>query len=146
MSNDIINMKDNNTNELCGRLLDFAVDVILCLRTVKHSIETVDIKRQLTKSCTSAGANYEESQGTFTKKDARMKVAISLKEMRESNYFLQVISRLELGNIDQFKLLVQESMELKAILGSILHKLNVILLFGLKSLAFDLNLLNSYPC
>ena len=146
MSNDIINMKDNNTNELCGRLLDFAVDVILCLRTVKHSIETVDIKRQLTKSCTSAGANYEESQGTFTKKDARMKVAISLKEMRESNYFLQVISRLEPGNIDQFKLLVQESMELKAILGSILHKLNVILLFGLKSLAFDLNLLNSYPC
>ena len=46
--------------DLCERLLKFAVDVILYLRTVKNTIETMDMKRQLVKSSTSSGANYEE--------------------------------------------------------------------------------------
>ena len=92
-------MKKNSTNELSERLLQFAVNVILYLRTVKYSVETIDIKRQLTKSCTSAGANYEESQGAYTKPDARMKIGISLKEMRESNYFLKVADQLNHGDM-----------------------------------------------
>ena len=39
-----------NKKDLCERLLKFAVDVILYLRTVKNSIETMDMKRQLVKS------------------------------------------------------------------------------------------------
>ena len=54
-------------NDLCERLLQFAVDVILYLRTVKNNIETIDTKRQLIRSSTSSGANYEESQGSPTK-------------------------------------------------------------------------------
>ncbi|MFH1320152.1 MAG: four helix bundle protein [Bacteroidota bacterium] len=45
------------------RLLQFAVDVILYLRTVKNTLETMDIKHQLIKAVTSTGANYEEVQG-----------------------------------------------------------------------------------
>jgi len=47
-------------NDLSERLLKFAVDVILFLRTVKNTVETMDMKRQLVKSSTSSGANYEE--------------------------------------------------------------------------------------
>lgn len=54
----------NRKNDLCERLLQFAIDVILYLRTIKNDIETMDIKRQLIKSSTSTGANYEESQGS----------------------------------------------------------------------------------
>ncbi len=54
-------------NDLCERLLQFAVDVILYLRTVKNTVETMDTKRQLIKASTSSGANYEESQGSPTK-------------------------------------------------------------------------------
>jgi hypothetical protein len=36
-------------NDLCERLLKFAADVILYLRTVKNTIETMDMKRQLVK-------------------------------------------------------------------------------------------------
>jgi four helix bundle protein len=70
-------------NDLTERLLKFAVEVIRYLRTVKNTVETMDMKRQLIKSSTSSGANYEESQGSPTKPDAKTKIGISLKEMRE---------------------------------------------------------------
>ncbi len=44
-------------NDLCERLLQFAVDVILYLRTVKNTVEKMDTKRQLIKASTSSGAN-----------------------------------------------------------------------------------------
>ncbi len=125
----------NNKNDLCERLLTFAVDVILYLRTVKNSIETMDIKRQLIKASTSSGANYEESQGSPTKPDVKTKIGISLKEMRESNYFLRIHRQLKLGDVEKSNYLVQESSELKLILASILNKLGILLFF--------LNFLNS---
>ena len=86
-------------NDLPERLLQFAVDVILYLRTVKTTNETMDIKRQLVKASTSSGANYEESQGSPTKPDVKTKIGISLKEMRESNYFLRIFKSLQLGRV-----------------------------------------------
>ena len=74
-------------NDLCERLIKFAVDVIIYLSTIKNSIETMDMKRQLVKSSTSRGANYEESQGSPTRPDTKTKIGISLKEMREANFF-----------------------------------------------------------
>jgi four helix bundle protein len=53
-------MEPKKENDLCERLLKFSVSVIQYLRTVKNSIETMDIKRQLIKASTSSGANYEE--------------------------------------------------------------------------------------
>ncbi|OFX60130.1 MAG: hypothetical protein A2046_10710 [Bacteroidetes bacterium GWA2_30_7] len=109
--------------DLCERLEIFAVDVILCLRTVKNSIETMDMKRQLVKSSTSSGANYEESQGSPTRPDAKTKIGIALKEMRESNYFLRIFKRLKLGELIKCEYLVKESTELRLILASIINKL-----------------------
>lgn len=110
-------------NDLYGRLLKFAIDVILYLRTVKNTIETMDMKRQLVKSSTSSGANYEESKGSPTKPDVKTKIGISLKEMRESNYFLRIFSQLEIGEKKKIEYLVKESSELKLILASIINKL-----------------------
>ena len=105
-------------NDLCDRLLKFSIDVILYLRTVKNTIETLDMKRQLVKSSTSSGANYEESQGSPTRPDAKTKIRISLKEMRESNYFLRIFNQLKAGDVNQSEYLVKESSELKSILAS----------------------------
>ena len=102
-------------NDLCERLLKFAADVILYLRTVKNSIETMDMKRQLVKSSTSNGANYEESQGSPTRPDAKTKIGISLKEMRESNYFLRIFDHLNIGDKKRSEYLVKESSALKLI-------------------------------
>lgn len=114
---------ERRKSDLCERLLRFSIDVILYLRTVRNTIETMDIKRQLIRACTSSGANCEESKGSPTKPDAKTKIGISLKEMRESNYFLKVFNGLEWGDQPQRKYLIQESDELKRILASILNKI-----------------------
>jgi len=110
--------------DLTERLLKFAIDVILLLRKINNSEEYLIIKRQLIKSSTSAGANYEEAQGGSSKADFTNKTRIALKEMRESNFWLKVIN----GTITQDNLnsecetLIKESQELKNILGAICVK------------------------
>ena len=72
------------------RLFEFAVRVIKYCRKLPNSKEYDIIKNQLIKSSTSSGANYEEAQGASSKPDFVYKVKISLKEMRESNYWIRI--------------------------------------------------------
>jgi four helix bundle protein len=109
-------------NELCERLFNFAVDTIKFLKYLKSSSANSVIKMQLTKAATSSGANYEEAQGASSKADFVNKVRISLKEMREANYWLRILQKLENKQTMQMNLLVRESVELKNILGSICKK------------------------
>jgi len=115
---------EKKQNDLSDRLFQFTIDVIKYLRTIKSTEETRVLKYQLTKSSSSSGANYEEAQGSDTRADFNYKIAISLKEMRESNYWLRIFKSLELGNEDTSQKLVEESTELKNILGSISSKVS----------------------
>jgi four helix bundle protein len=114
---------DKEKNDLCDRLFEFAVKVIEFLKTLPYSPENKTIRTQLSKSACSSGANYEESQGGSSKADFSNKVRISLREMRESNYFLRIIKRT-VGEINEAELdyLIKESAELKRILGSIVQR------------------------
>jgi len=103
------------------RLFDFAVRIIKFCRTLPKGKEYEIIKYQLVKSATSSGSNYEEAQGAISKPDFYNKVNISLKEMRESNYWLRVIMDIKEPD-KELELLVKESLELKKILGSISSK------------------------
>ena len=108
-------------NDLGERLLSFSVKVILFLRKLENSIENNVIKHQLIKSATSSGANYEESQAASSKSDFINKVKISLKEMRETNYWLKITYKTLSSNKNENELLelLDESEQLKKILGSI---------------------------
>jgi four helix bundle protein len=88
-----------------------------------YSPENKTIRTQLSKSACSSGANYEESQGGSSKADFSNKVRISLREMRESNYWLRIIKRIVKNiNVSELDYLIKESGELKKILGSIVQK------------------------
>ncbi len=78
-------------NDLSERTLQFAINVIKYLRKHPNTTEYKIIKYQLIKSSSSMGANYEEAQGASSKADFTNKVRISLKESRESNFWLKVI-------------------------------------------------------
>jgi four helix bundle protein len=93
------------------------------LRDLKSEKETNIISYQLGKSATSAGANYEEAQGAVSKADFGSKISISLKEMRESNYWLRILKELYPKN-DEIDRLAKESLELKNIFGAISHKVS----------------------
>jgi four helix bundle protein len=115
-------MKKEYEKELGKRLFEFAVRTIRFLRTVKTSQEISVIKYQLSKSSTSSGANYEESQAASSLNDFINKINIALREMRESNYWLRICKPLEIGNKSELDFLLNESEELKKILGSISSK------------------------
>jgi len=110
--------------DLDERLLKFSVSTILFLRTLPNNDDFLIIKKQLIKSSTSAGANYEESQAGSSRADFTNKVRIALKEIRESNYWLKIIREIAYTEEQRKRCeeLIKESDELKNILGSICTK------------------------
>ena len=111
-------------NDLSDRLLNFSISSIKLLRKLPNTQEYKVIKFQLIKSSSSSGANYEEAQGASSKADFTNKVRISLKEMRESNFWFKVIKGINTNEKlnEEINNLVKESQELKNILGSICVK------------------------
>ena len=114
-------------NELSKRLLYFAVDVIQYVRKLPKQAEYNIIRYQLIKSVTSSGANYQEAQSAYSLADFRNKVHISLKEISETTYWLEIISSLLESENEQIHLnsLLIESRELEKILGSIIQKTKI---------------------
>lgn len=99
----------------------FSVNIIKFCRKLPIGKEYQIISNQLIKSSTSSGANYEEGQGAISKPDFFNKINISLKEMRESNYWLWIIKEIKTED-EEIEYLLNESNELKRILGSISSK------------------------
>jgi four helix bundle protein len=111
-------------NELQERLFKFAVNVIKLIRLLPKSKEYNVISYQLIKASTSSGANYDEAQAAVSKPDFSNKIGISLKEMRESNYWIRIIVAITPKNEEWIKMR-QESYELMNILGSIYSKTSI---------------------
>ena len=109
-------------NDLLERTFRFAVDCILFLRYLPNSSEYNVIKYQLTKSATSTGANYEESQAGSSRADFKNKVRICLREARESNDWLRILNAIDNEQYAELDRLIKESSEIKNILGSIVNK------------------------
>lgn len=107
--------------DLNERLFNFGVRCLKHIRFFPNTPEYKTIRFQLSKSATSAGANYEEAQAASSRADFRNKIKISLREMRESNYWLRVTKALEEDSPNNVELLwlLKESEELKKILGAI---------------------------
>ena len=63
----------------------------------RRSVEP--LLKQLLRSGTSIGANIAEGQSTYTKKDFINKLGISLKEARESEYWIKLL--VETDHLDK---------------------------------------------
>src|SRR3972149_3021842 len=112
---------NENLNE---RLFTFALNVLKFLPKLPKTPEMNVVRYQLAKSSTSSGANYEEAQAGSSKPDFNNKVRISLREMREANYWLRII-KATINNatlVEELDFLIDESNQLKKILGAILTK------------------------
>src|SRR5437660_137964 len=103
--------------ELSERLLDFSAQVIRLLDELPEKSAARKISDQLLRSAMSVGANYEEAKGTDSRADFGHKLQISLKEMRETRYWLCLISRTGMIACDRMQNVIQEATELRAILA-----------------------------
>ena len=108
------------------RAFAFAVRIVkLCRFLEKNSDVSKSLLNQLLDAGTSVGANLEESVAGQSKADFVHKNSISLKEARESNYWLRLIlasSEFEENIASGIHDLETESLEIANIIGAIFVK------------------------
>jgi four helix bundle protein len=78
------------------RLLKFSVRIILMANKLPKTPAGFAIANQIIRSGTSVGANVEEAQDASSTKDFIQKLSISLREAKETRYWLKVVIEAKL--------------------------------------------------
>ena len=94
------------------RTLKFSIRIVnLCKFLRENGGTGYDLSKQLIRSGTSIGANVEEAQNAESKPDFIHKMSISLKEARETNYWLKILIATEKKLEPRWLPLLNESSE-----------------------------------
>lgn len=88
--------KDNLIQQ---KSFDFSLMIIQLYISLKKEKEYV-LSKQVLRSGTSIGANIEEAIAAQSRKDFIHKMSISSKEARETAYWLKLLQKSDLTNID----------------------------------------------
>ena len=108
---------DNIEFDMAKRIYNFVLKTIKLIRVLQNEMATREIGRQLLRSATSIAANYEEATVGFTKADFTHKISIAFKEAKETNLWLRLLRDANLAKAAELDELIQESLEIKRILG-----------------------------
>ncbi|MEM6328791.1 MAG: four helix bundle protein [Planctomycetota bacterium] len=103
--------------ELSDRLLEFAARAAKVAESLPDGRSGRHVAGQLVRCCTSPAVNYEEACGAESRRDFTHKLAICLKEVRETRGWLRLIAKTELMQADRLRELIDESEQLSRILG-----------------------------
>ena len=87
---------------------DFAVEIILLCKRIKTVNKESILTNQLVRSATSIGANIHEANYGHSKADFISKLQISLKECYESEYWLELLNRVNYLDNENYKNLRQK--------------------------------------
>lgn len=93
-------------NRILEMTFDFSLQIISLYKVLVEKKEFV-LSKQLLSSGTSIGANVEEANAAQTKKDFIAKMSIASKEGRESRYWLKLLDKSKLVEIDYSSYLTQ---------------------------------------
>jgi four helix bundle protein len=126
---DQTDMPNTHPSDLRERVFEFVCRVVLFCRELSTEPGVVrQIAWQLADAVTSAGSNLEEAKAAYSRRDFAAKNAISLKEMRETLYWLRVILQCNLAAASVVQPLLAEASELTAMLTAGMKRLHPILL------------------
>lgn len=98
MINDKLKMEEKD-NVIQNKSFTFALGIVVLYKELIKQKEFV-ISKQLLRSGTSIGANIEEAIAGQSKKDFAHKMAIALKEARETRYWLKLLKEGNLADLD----------------------------------------------
>ena len=104
------------------RTRDFGIKIIRLSTALPNTPEGTEIRRQITKSGTSVGANYREANRARSKADFRNKIRICEGEASETQYWLEVVGELGWLSKEEVKFELKECGELLAIFTAINKK------------------------
>jgi four helix bundle protein len=103
--------------QLSDRLLDFALEVIKITDALPNTVAGRHVGGQLVRAGTSCGSNYEEACGAESRSDFAHKMSIVIKELKESRFWLRLISRTEMLPSDRTDPVLDECQQLCAIVA-----------------------------
>ena len=105
------------------RTLLFVRDIRNFIKQLPKNIASIEDSAQLVRSSGSVGANYIEANESLSKKDFIMRIKISRKEGKESNFWLKLIDTGNNKLVEtERQILCKESLELMNIFGAIVRK------------------------
>lgn len=104
------------------RIFNFVINILKVIKYVPVNLENKIIINQLVRSATSCGANDQEADGVSTKKDFIHCYTIVRKELKETHYWLLLLSELDEKLKTRLDLHIQENSELIKIVSSIIAK------------------------
>ena len=107
--------------DLEDRLVDFAGSIVLLCKDLPNDWTGLYYGKQLLRSGGSSALNFGEFQGAQTGKDKAFKLAIALKELKESRMNLRILKKVKYGNVDQVNILLDEVEQLIKILATIIR-------------------------
>jgi len=86
-------MKNNNV--LVDKSFQFAIRTVKLYKYLCEDKKEFILSKQLLRAGTSIGANINESQDAQSKNDFVSKLSISLKEARESKYWIELLKETD---------------------------------------------------
>jgi four helix bundle protein len=86
-------------NVVKEKSFNFSLQIIKLYKKLINEKEYI-ISKQLLRSATSIGANIEEADAGYSKKDFTAKMSIASKEARETKYWLRLLKFSNLTNIN----------------------------------------------
>ncbi|MEX2478128.1 MAG: four helix bundle protein [Gracilimonas sp.] len=104
-------------NVILDKSFNFALSIVELYKILVKRREYV-LSKQLLRSATSIGANVEEATAATTKKDFAYKMTISSKEARETRYWLKLLDKSQIVEIN-YSTYISDVTELIKILTAI---------------------------
>lgn len=107
-------------NVVVIKSFDLAIRIVNLYKYLVETKKEYVMSKQILKSGTSIGANVRESQSAESKSDFIHKLSISLKEVRETSYWMELLYRTDFISIEEFESIDKDITELKKIISSII--------------------------
>jgi four helix bundle protein len=115
-------IQDKKGFDLEDRTLEFAKRIIRMCKELPNNTVNFKLIDQIIRSAGSVGANYREANDSLSKKDFLMRIKISRKEAKETQFWLQLIVEANPTFEKKIQGLLTESVELKKIFSAIVIK------------------------
>jgi len=113
--------KNQKNYDLEIRTRKFAKDCRVFISKIPKTVANIEDRKQLARASGSVAANYIEANESLSTKDYYYRVKVCRKEIKECGLWLDLIDPgSDLETIEMNKDLIQESIELMRIFGSII--------------------------
>ena len=112
-------MNEGKENIIVQKSYDFALQIVQLYKLLVDKKEFV-LSKQILRSGTSIGANIHEAVASQSKRDFIHKLSISVKEARETQYWLNLLKDSDYITASEFKKLNGSCDEIIKILNSII--------------------------